>query len=48
MRLIHHYIVNKETGKKVFTHWNEAECRKVLEAMEDKENYFIAYKWVSI
>lgn len=48
MRLIHYSIVSKETGKRVFTHWNEAKCREQLETMNDKENYFIGYKWVSI
>jgi hypothetical protein len=48
MRLIHHSIIEKGTGKKIFTHWSERECQKKLETMENKENYFIGYKWVSI
>jgi hypothetical protein len=48
MRLIHHSIIEKATGKKIFTHWSERECQKKLETMENKENYFIGYKWVSI
>lgn len=48
MRLIHYSVINKETGKKVYINCRSSKCEEFLETLEDKENYFIGYKWVSI
>ena len=48
MRLIHYYIVNKETGKRIYSDCRVAKCEEILATMKNKENYFIGYKWVSI
>lgn len=48
MRLVHYYVMHKESSKKVFTHWDRNECVKFLNGLENAEAYGIAYKWVSI
>lgn len=48
MRMIRYYVVNKSTGKGIYTHWSERECKKFLETLADKENYAIGYKWLSL
>ena len=48
MRLIHYCVFNKKTKKAVYVHCKESKCREHLEAVPDKENYEIRYKWVSI
>lgn len=48
MRLCHYSVINKETGKRVFTRCSERECREFMTTLEDKENYYIGYKWLSI
>jgi hypothetical protein len=48
MRIVHYSVINKETNKKVFTHWDRNKCIKFLETLENAEAYGIAYKWVSI
>lgn len=48
MRLIHYYVMHKETRKIVHTNWDKAKCQAILDTMLDKDNYGIAYKWVSI
>ena len=48
MRIIRYYIVNKTTNKAVFTHCKESECKAKLATMENKEDCFIGYKWLSI
>ena len=48
MRIIHYYVVNKETKKAVYVNCREAKCREMLASLEDKDNHYIAYKWVSL
>jgi hypothetical protein len=48
MRMIRYYVVNKSTRKAIYTHWSERDCKKFLEALENKEDYCIGYKWLSI
>jgi hypothetical protein len=48
MRLIRYFIVNKTTGKAIDTDCRKEKLEARLEAMTDKENYAIAYKWMSI
>lgn len=48
MRIVHYAVVNKETHKAVYVHCDSAKARAFLEAMENKENFYIGYKWVSI
>lgn len=48
MRIVHYSVINKETGKKVFAHWDRSECVKFLETLENAEAYGIGYKWLSI
>jgi hypothetical protein len=48
MRLVHYYIIEKATGKKVYTNCRPAKVEEVLQNMKNKENYCIGYKWLSI
>lgn len=48
MRLVHYYVIEKATGKKVFVHCRPAKCEDFLATLKNKENYFIGYKWLSI
>lgn len=48
MRTIIYAIVNKETNKRVYVNAREIECRKVLAEMDNKEQFEIRYKWMSI
>lgn len=48
MRTVHYYVINKTTGKKVFVDCRRNKAQEYLESLEDKENYFIGYKWLSI
>lgn len=48
MRLIHYYVINKETNEKVYTDCREVKAKEFLANLSDKENYRIGYKWVSI
>lgn len=48
MRGMRWYVVNKETGKGIFTDFRKTECQKFLAGLADKENYAIGYKWLSL
>lgn len=48
MRLIHYYVINKETGKKVYVNCRKYKADEFLANLADKENHYIGYKWVSI
>lgn len=48
MRLVHYYVVEKATGKKVFVNCRHSKAQEYLNTLEDKEGYFIGYKWLSI
>lgn len=48
MRTIRFYVVNKETRKSIFTDFCESKCKKFLETLENKEEYTIGYKFLSI
>ena len=48
MRLIHYYVVNKETNKATNVGWNRAKAEEIIAAKADPENWVIGYKWRSI
>ena len=48
MRLVHYYVINKETGKRVYTNCRLHKAEEFLQNLQDKENYVICYKWLSI
>ena len=48
MRTIRYYVINKTTGKAIYTDCRHSSCRAFLTTLEDKENYAIGYKWLSI
>lgn len=48
MRLIHYAVFNKTTKKRVYTNCDQRKCQEYLDKMQDKENYTIGYKWLSI
>ena len=48
MRTIRYYVINKSTGKAIFTHCSERACKAYLESLQGAENYGIGYKWLSI
>lgn len=48
MRLIHHYVINKNTNEKVYTNCDQAKCIAFLNALDNKEDYVIGFKWLSI
>ena len=48
MRMIRYFVINKTTGKRLYTHCYRSECENFMNALENKENYTIGYKWMSI
>ena len=48
MRLIHYYIINKDTNKAIYVNCRRSACEEKLAGMADKENHFIGFKFVSI
>ena len=48
MRTVHYHIINKNTNKAVFVHCLRYKAEEFLANLADKENYVLAYKWVSI
>lgn len=48
MRTIIYAIFNKETHKRVFTDCRLYEVNKVFEALENKKQYVIRHKWMSV
>lgn len=48
MRLIHYSVIEKATGKRVFAHCQECKCQDFLKTLENKDDYYIGYKWKSI
>jgi hypothetical protein len=48
MRLVHYYVIEKATGKKVYVNCRFAKAEEFLQGLENKENYCIGYKWLSI
>ena len=48
MRLIHYYVINKKTGKKVYVNCRQSKAQEFLANLTDKENHYISYKWLSI
>jgi hypothetical protein len=48
MRLVHYYVIEKATGKKVFVNCSHIKAQEYLATLEDKESYYIGYKWLSI
>lgn len=48
MRTIHYYVINKTTGKKVYTNCRHSKAQEHLATLEDKDNHYIGYKWLSI
>lgn len=48
MKLFHYYVINKETGKKIYVNCRRFKAEEFLANLADKENYFIGYKFVSI
>lgn len=47
MRTIIYAIFNKETNERVYANCRQSKCQKMLDTMENKENYEIRYKWFS-
>lgn len=47
MRTIIYAIFNKETNERVYTNIDRYKCEKVLNELENKENFEIRYKWRS-
>jgi hypothetical protein len=48
MRLVHHAVIEKATGKRVFIHCEERKCREFLNTLANQQNYTIGHKWLSI
>ena len=48
MRTIRFYVVNKNTRKAIFTDCRKSKCETFLENLENKEDYAIGYKFLSI
>ena len=48
MRLIIYCVMNKKTKKRVFVDCDLRKVENFLASMEDKEDYGIGYKWMSI
>lgn len=48
MRLIHYYVINKNTNEKAYANCDQAKCIAFLNALDNKEDYAISHKWLSI
>lgn len=48
MRIIHYAVVNKKTGKKAFVHCELHKAEDFLNTLENKEQFEIRHKWLSI
>lgn len=48
MRIIHFAVVDTKNNKRVYINASERKAREHLETLEKKENYAIAYKWISL
>ena len=48
MRLVHYYIVNKITGEKENKGCRRIKAEEAIASKDDKENWGIAMKWLSI
>ncbi len=48
MRTIRYYVVNKETKTAIYTNCNHHKCVEFMETLENKEQYAIGHKWLSI
>jgi hypothetical protein len=48
MRIIKHAVIEKETGKRVYTNCQQSKCIEYLNALETKEKFAISHKWFSV
>lgn len=48
MRIIRYAVVNKETHKPIYVNCDSTKARAFLETLENKEDFYIGYKWMSI
>lgn len=48
MRMIKYAVLNTKTNERVFTNANFNKCQEVLDKMENKNEYTIIHKWLSI
>lgn len=48
MRLKLYAIFNKETNERIFTTAIYGKCEKILETIENSENYEVRHKWTSV
>lgn len=48
MRTIRHYVINKTTGKAIYTNCNKNKCIDFINGLDNKDNYTVGYKWLSI
>lgn len=48
MRTIHYYVINKNTSKAVYVDCRQHKAQEFLNTQENKEQFKICYKWVSI
>lgn len=48
MRTIRYYVINKETGKGIYTNCNQSKCVDFMNTLENKEQFKICHKWLSI
>lgn len=48
MRTVLYGVFNKETNERIFTHCLPRKAQEFLESLENKENFEIRHKWVSI
>jgi hypothetical protein len=48
MRLIHYSVFNKKIKKIIYTNCRLHKCTEKFNSLENKEDFEIRYKWVSI
>ena len=48
MRTIRYYVVNKTTKRGIYTNTDLTKCEKFLANIENKNDFEIRYKWLSI
>lgn len=48
MRMMRYYVISKNTNEAIYTHCNRSKCEEFITTLDNKENYAIGYKWLSI
>ena len=48
MKMSRYEIVSKENHKVMYARWTKAECESLLATLENRDQYFIRFKFMSV